>query len=34
MSRIKDESAEINDLKISIFEAVVIHAFNNLNSHF
>ncbi len=34
MSRIKDASAEIKDLKISIFEAVVIHAFNNLDSHF
>ena len=34
MSRIKDASAEIDDLKISISEAVVIHALNNLDSHF
>ena len=34
MSRIKDASAEIEDLKISISEAVVIHALNNLDSHF
>ena len=34
MSRIKNASAEIDDLKISISEAVVIHAFNNLDSHF
>ncbi len=33
MSRIKDASAKIDDLKISISEAVVIHALNNLNSH-
>ncbi len=34
MSCIKDASAEIDDLKISISETVVIHAFNNLDSHF
>ena len=34
MSYIKDASAKIEDLKISIFEAVVIHAFNNLDSPF
>lgn len=34
MSRIKDASAEIEDLKISISEVVVIHALNNLDSHF
>ena len=34
MSRIKDASAEIDDLRISISEAVVIHALNNLDSHF
>ena len=34
MSCIKDASAEIEDLKISISEAVVIHALNNLDSHF
>ncbi len=34
MSRIKDASAEIEDLKISISEAVVIHALKNLDSHF
>ena len=34
MSRIKDASAEIEDLKISISEAVIIHALNNLDSHF
>ena len=34
ISHIKDASAEIEDLKISISEAVVIHALNNLNSHF
>ena len=34
MSRIKDASAEIKDLKISISEAVVNHALNNLDSHF
>ncbi len=34
MSRIKNASAKIDDLKISISKAVVIHAFNNLDSHF
>ncbi len=34
MSRIKDASAEIDDLKISISEASVIHALNNFDSHF
>ncbi len=34
MSGIKDASTEIDDLNITIFEAVVIHAFNNLDSHF
>lgn len=34
MNRIKDASTEIEDLKISISEAVVIHALNNLDSHF
>ncbi len=34
MSRIKDASAEIDDLKIRISEAVIIHALNNLDSHF
>ena len=34
MSRIKDASAEIEDLEISISEAVVIHTLNNLDSHF
>ncbi len=34
MSRIKDKSAEIDDLKISISEAVVIHVLNNLDLHF
>ena len=34
MSRIKDVSTEIEDLQISISEAVVIHALNNLDSHF
>ncbi len=34
MSRIKDASTEIEDLKISISEAVVIHALNNFDSHF
>ncbi len=34
MSRLKDISAEIDDLKISISEAVVIHALNNLDSKF
>ncbi len=34
ISHIKDASAEIEDLKISISEAVVIHALNNLDSHF
>ncbi len=34
MSHIIDASAEIDDLKISISEAVVIHALNNLDSHF
>lgn len=34
MSRIKDASAEIEDLKISISEVVVIHVLNNLDSHF
>ena len=33
MSRIKDASAGIKDLKISISKAVVIHALNNLDSH-
>lgn len=34
MSRIKDALAKIEDLKISISEAVIIHALNNLDSHF
>ncbi|MCJ1347562.1 hypothetical protein MMC31_005787 [Peltigera leucophlebia] len=34
MSRIKDASAEIEDLKINVSEAVVIHALNNFDSHF
>ena len=34
MSRIQDLFAEIEDLKISIFKAVIIHMFNNLDSHF
>ncbi len=34
MSRIKDASAEIEDLKINISEAVVIYPLNNLDSHF
>ena len=34
MSRIKDASAEMDDLKISISEAVVIYALNNLDPHF
>ena len=34
MSRIKDIAAEIEGLKISISEAIVIHALNNLDSHF
>ncbi len=34
MSRIKDASAEIEDLKISDSEAVVIHALNNFDSRF
>ena len=34
MSLIKDESAEIDDLKISISEAVVIHILNNLDLHY
>ncbi len=34
MSCIKDGSAEIDNWKISIFEAVVIHVLNNLDSHF
>ena len=34
MSYMKDASAEGEDLKISISEAVVIHALNNLDSHF
>ncbi len=34
MSCIKDASAKIDDLKISISEAVVIHAFNNYDLHF
>ncbi len=34
MSRIKDESVEIDDLKISISEAVVIHVLNKLDLHF
>ncbi len=33
MSSIKDASAKINDLKISISEAVVIHSLNNLDFH-
>ncbi len=33
MSRIKDASAEMDDLKISISEAVVIYALNNLDPH-
>ncbi len=34
MNCIKDTSVEIDNLKISISEAVVIHALNNLDSHF
>ena len=34
MSRIEDASAEINNLKISISETVVIYALNNLISYF
>ena len=34
MSFIKDASTEIEDLKISISEMVVIHALNNLDLHF
>lgn len=34
MSQIKDAQSEIEDLKISIDDAVVIHAFNNLSSSF
>ena len=34
MSRIKDASAKIDNLKISISEAIVIHVLNNLDSHF
>ena len=34
ISHIKDASAEIDNLKISISEAVVIHTLNNLNWHF
>lgn len=34
MSRIKEVSAEIGDLKISISEAVVIHALSKLDSTF
>ena len=34
MSCIKDTSAKIKDLKISISKAVVIHTFNNLDSLF
>ncbi len=34
MSSIKDASAEIDDWKINIHEAVVLHIFNNLNSNF
>ncbi len=34
ISRIKDASAKIDDLKISISESVVIHTLNNLNSYF
>ncbi len=34
VSRINDASNKINDLKINISEAVVIHALNNLDSNF
>ena len=34
MSRIKDASTKIKDLKISIFKAIVIYVLNNLDSHF
>ena len=34
MSRIKDISTKIDNLNISISEAVVIHALNNFDSHF
>ncbi len=34
MSCIKNAFAKIDDLKIRISEAVIIHAFKNLNSHF
>ena len=34
MSRIKDASAEIDDLKISISKLVVIHPLNNLDLYF
>lgn len=34
MSKIKDVSTEIENLKISISNTVVIHALNNLESHF
>ncbi len=34
ISRIKDAIAEIEDLKISISEAAIIHALNNLDLHF
>lgn len=33
MSRIKNAFAKIDDLKISISEAVVIHALHNLDSY-
>lgn len=34
MSHIKDVSDEFNDLKINISKMIIIHNFNNLDSHF
>lgn len=34
MSQIKDTSAINDNLKISIFEVIIFHSFNNIDSHF